>query len=119
MKKFIMVSLLSLCAATPALAQGKQDFTLVNRTGYPINEVYVSPHQSNDWEEDVLGSDVLNSGQYVKISFSRKVRTCKWDVQVIYSDGETSEWENFDLCKTSKITVFYNRKKGETWAEYE
>ncbi len=118
MKKFIMAGLLSLCA-TPALAQSQLDFTLVNKTGYPINEVYVSAHQSSNWEEDVLGRDVLNHNQYVNISFSRQARVCKWDLQVVYSDGETSAWENFDLCKTSKITIYYNRKTGETSAQYE
>lgn len=119
MKTFILAGLLSLCVVTPALAQGKQDFTLINKTGYPINEVYVSPSQSDDWQEDVLGQDVLNSGQYVNINFSRKTSACKWDLQVVYSDGETSAWENFDLCKTSNITIYYNRKNGKTWAEYE
>jgi phosphoribosyl-AMP cyclohydrolase len=44
-------------------AQGKQDFTLHNKTGYTISEVYVSAANTDDWEEDVLGDDVLNSGQ--------------------------------------------------------
>jgi hypothetical protein len=42
------------CLAPSAVAQGKQDFSLVNQTGYDISEVYVSPANSSDWEEDVL-----------------------------------------------------------------
>lgn len=119
MKKFALVCLLSMCAASPVLAGGKQDFTLINKTGYPIQEVYVSPNQTSDWEEDVLGQSILNNNQYVNISFSRSSSACKWDLKVVYSDGDTSEWANFDLCKTSKITVFYNRKTGETSAQYQ
>lgn len=112
---FGLVSLMPL----GAFAQGKQDFTLVNRTGYQIDEVYVAPSNSNDWEDDVLGRDVLENGQRVDISFAAKTRACMYDVKVAYSDKTTAEWEKFDLCKVSKITIFYDRKGDKTWAEYE
>jgi len=101
------------------LAQGKQNFKLKNRTGYTIAEVYVSPTKSEDWEEDVMGTDVLENGQSVDIEFSRAAKSCVWDLKVIYDDEEEAEWTGFDLCKVSTISVFYDRKKGETWAEYE
>lgn len=119
MRIFVFACLVATSIASPALAQGKQDFTLVNKTGYTIDEVYVSPTNSDNWGNDVMGRDVLNANEYVNISFARKEKTCKWDLQVVYDDKETSEWEGFDLCKTSKIILYYNRKKGETWAEYE
>ena len=50
--------ILSLAVPAAALA-ADQDFTLVNRTGYTIEQVYVSPIKARDWEEDVLGRDVL------------------------------------------------------------
>ena len=31
-------------------------------------------------------------------------------LKVVYDDGDTSEWEDFDLCKISTIRLFYNRK---------
>ena len=114
-----LLALAALLATTSALAQGKQDFTLVNRTGYTIEQVYVAPTKSDEWEEDVLGRDVLSDGETVDISFSRKDKTCKWDVRVVYDDGEEAEWYGFDLCEVSKIKIRYNRKSGETWAEYE
>ncbi|MGE4278320.1 MAG: hypothetical protein AB7G62_01955 [Magnetospirillum sp.] len=101
------------------LAAGKQDFDLVNKTGYPIEEVYVAPSSSDDWQEDVLGEDVLESGKTVHIRFNRSTKTCKWDLKVVYTDKETAEWDEFDLCETSKIIIKYNRKSGETSAEYE
>ena len=102
-----------------AFAAGKQDFTLINKTGYSINEVYVSPATSDDWQEDVLGQDVLDNGQTVHIKFSRSATGCKWDLKVVYTDGESAEWDAFDLCETSKIRIFYDHKSGETSAEYE
>ena len=48
----LFASVLSLSGA--ALA-GDADFTLVNRTGYDISEVYISPANKNNWGRDRLG----------------------------------------------------------------
>lgn len=110
---------LTFATAGSALAQGKQDFTLVNRTGYAIHEVYVSPSKADDWEEDVLGRDILDNGESVDISFSRKEKACSWDVRIVFEDEDDAEWTGFDLCKVSKISLSYDRKRGVTWADYE
>lgn len=106
-----------LASSSPLPAQGRQDFTLVNGTGYEIAEVYVAPSASNDWEEDVLGRDVLPAGDSVEIGFPKRGKTCVYDLKVVYSDAEEAEWDRFDLCALSEITIRYNRKTGETWAE--
>lgn len=106
-------------ALPEAYAQGKQDFTLVNKTGYTIEQVYVAPSKSDEWEEDVLGQDVLDDGERLNISFPKRAGSCRWDLRVVYDDADEAEWYDFNLCTTSKITIFYNRKTGETRAEYE
>jgi hypothetical protein len=106
----------TLLAAHPALA-GSLDFTLVNKTGYSINEVYVSSAASNDWEEDIMGRDILANGERVNIEFERGAKGCKWDLKVTYDDGEEAMWESFDLCSISEVILRYDRKKGDTWAE--
>ncbi|HLO75571.1 MAG TPA: hypothetical protein VK196_03855 [Magnetospirillum sp.] len=119
-KTAITAAIFAFGFSTAAMAGGaRQDFDLVNKTGYTIEEVYVSPSAASDWQNDVLGTGVLNNGQKVHITFSRAGSTCKWDLKVVYSDKETAEWEQFDLCTTSKITIHYDRKSGETSAEYE
>jgi hypothetical protein len=114
----LTISVASFLSATAALA-GDQDFTLTNKTGYTISEVYVSPSKSSEWEEDVLGQAVLADGDNVEIKFSRATTSCKWDLKVVYDDKETAEWDGFDLCTISKISISYNRKSGETWATSE
>jgi hypothetical protein len=100
-----------------ALAGGKQDFTLVNNTGYQINKVFVSPASSNSWQEDVLGRDVLNNGKSVNIKFHRSTPGCKWDLKVVYTDdGSSAVWKGFNICAISKITIKYNRKTDTTSA---
>lgn len=114
---------MAICAAftLPQLAiAGSQDFTLVNKTGYEIGEVYVSPAKSADWEDDVLGQDVLPDGDRVDISFSRDTDACYWDMKVVYTiDSTSAEWERFNLCEVSKIKIYYNAKTDTTTATYE
>jgi hypothetical protein len=107
--------------AAPAMAQeAKQDFTLVNKTGYVISEVYVSPSKADDWQEDVMGQDVLDDRGSVDISFHRSEKTCHWDLKVVYKvDSTSAEWHDFDLCSVSKITIHYNADTDTTSATYE
>ncbi len=100
-----------------AQAQGKQDFTLVNATGYVIKAVYVSPTTQDSWDEDILGKDTMDDEETLPIRFSRSDKSCKWDLKVTYEDDNSSVvWRGFDLCQISKITIKYNRKSDTTSA---
>jgi hypothetical protein len=114
---FVAVCALSLLLLPSAFAQGKQDFTLVNQTGAAINELYVSPHTSNDWEEDILGVDTLANGDSVDITFSRSERAALWDLKVVDKAGNSITWENLNLLEISKLTLHY--KNGKAWADVE
>ena len=110
----------SLALSGSAWAQGKQDFTLVNKTGYALSEVYVAPSKSQEWEEDILGTDILDDGAAVDISFSRSDKSCKWDLKVVYEDDDSSAvWSGIDLCTVSRITIKYNRSSDTTSATFD
>ena len=111
----------TIALATPAAAQqAKQDFTLVNRTGYELSQVHVSPSQSNDWEDDVLGQDTLDDGARVAIRFQRAVKTCQWDLKVTYSiDDSNAVWRGINLCAVERITIRYNKNTDTTSASFD
>ena len=119
MIRMTLAAPIAIFAATAALSQGQQDFTLVNSTGYNIYEVYVAPTKSDDWEDDVMGRDILADGEEVEISFSPKERVCHYDIKVVWDDKSEAEWRQFNLCEVSRITLHYNHKTNETTAEYE
>ena len=115
-KAAVAVATLSLLLASTALAfQGKQDFTLVNKTGVEIHELYVLPHSADDWQEDVLGQDTLAPGQSVHIKFSPKEKAKLWDLKVVDGEGNGIEWEGLNLLEISEVTLHY--KDGKAWAE--
>lgn len=90
-----------------ALAQSRLDFTLTNQTGYEIREVYVSPNNRNDWEEDVLGQDTLADGASVEIKFSRQ-KQALWDLKVVFTNGRDAVWTKFDLSRITDIVISFN-----------
>ena len=104
-------------AASPATQGAAQDFTLVNKTGVEIHAVHISPHDGDDWEEDILGRDTLPNGESVDIKFNRTETAENWDLRIEDSKGNAIEWENLNLLKISKATLFY--ENGKARAEVE
>lgn len=103
--------------ASNADQSAAQDFTLVNKTGVEIHKVYISPHDKDDWEEDILGKDTLPNGETVDIKFHRSESAENWDLRVEDSKGTAIEWENLNLLKISKLTLYY--ENGKARAEWE
>ena len=103
----------STALSTPIVAQqSKLDFTLLNRTGLIITELYVSPDEADDWEEDVLGRDVLKHAESLDITFARTEKSCDWDLKIKDEDGDEIEWDSLDLCAASHITLLYQNNKA-------
>jgi hypothetical protein len=109
----------SAVAALPAAAQ-QQNFTLVNRTGYTIDQVYVSRPTAKSWGNDILGEGVLANGASKPVTFRAGTQGCMWDIKVVFDDSEEVEWDQpFNLCQITRITLRYNRSSGVTSAEWE
>jgi hypothetical protein len=93
-------------AQAPRALADDRDFTLVNGGRTVITHVYVSPTQSNDWGDDILGRDILNPGESVFIYFNRYDGTsCFYDIRVL-SDGGAAEGRltGINLCTTDTVT---------------
>ena len=109
--------LFGLLAGSQLASANDADFKMVNRTGYQIDEVYISPHSSAKWGPDVLGQQALGDSDVVTITFPRNNSICKFDIKVKYhDDGSTAEWSNIDLCEYEKITLYWDAKAQVTRA---
>ena len=121
MKRTIRIALLVMLTAgifyfpgvstVEVAAQADQDFLLVNKTGIEIYALYVTPHNSDDWGDDILGADTLAKNDDIEIVFHRKEKARLWDLRIEDEDGNFIEWENFNLLKISKITLYYKNRK--------
>jgi hypothetical protein len=107
-------------AGTVMAQEARQDFALVNRTGYELGKLYVAPSASDDWAEDVLGRDTLGNGERVAIKFHRANRTCRWDLKVVYTIDDTNAvWQGINLCEVERITIRYNKNTDTTSATFD
>lgn len=99
----------------------KQEFTLVNKTGYDIGELYVSASNSNDWQEELLGDDnELEDDDTFNVRLTPRVTTCIWDIKVVYSDDDSSAvWRGIDLCTVSQVTLYHDRTSDRTSAKFD
>lgn len=103
----VLVLAVTMMFSSTAFA-GSQDFQLVNNTGYDIYFVYVSPNNVNDWQEDVMGQDVLMNGDSVSITFPNSERASRWDIKAEFDDGSSLYWRNFNLNEISTVTLQSN-----------
>ena len=99
-------------AALGAAPQRKNlDFTLANKTGVVVMEVYLSPTRSDECGEDVMGEDILDDGEKVDIKFSSSETECNWDLKVIDEDDDEIVWTKLNLCTANEITLMWENKK--------
>jgi hypothetical protein len=86
----------------PAAAQGDPSFSLVNRSGQVIREIYVSPTEQPYWGTDLLRDQVLPNGR----SFTVRVPPaagCRQDVRVVFADGRQEERRAQDTCGIAQM----------------
>ena len=105
---------------TPAYADNdKLDFSLVNKTGYGIKEVYIGPHSSDEWGENLI-NDAFENGETLNISFNNGATATRWDIKIVWVDeGAPVVWMNCKLAKISKFILHYNRDTDKTSADTE
>ncbi|HBL13952.1 MAG TPA: hypothetical protein DD379_21670 [Cyanobacteria bacterium UBA11162] len=82
------------------------DFTLYNESSKPIYYLYVSAARSDTWGQEILGSDVLYSGEYTRITFPTQTSEspCIYDIRVIFADKTTIQ-DRFNLCESDSVTI--------------
>ena len=109
---------LLLVAISLASAQNASlDFKLVNRTGIVINSIYIAPHHSDDWGDDVMEEDSLRNGESVDLVFHPRSRSKLWDLRIEDKDGDSVEWESLDLTEIETLTL--KIVKGKAIAQIE
>lgn len=116
MNNLLPTMLLVLLAAGPVMG-GEQDFTLVNRTGVEIYELYIRPASADDWQEDVLSVDTLPDGQEIEISFDLEEEADYWNIKVVDGEGDSIEWPEVNLTEISTIILSF--ENGLPVARYE
>ncbi|MDR1107017.1 MAG: hypothetical protein LBL44_11725 [Treponema sp.] len=108
MKKIVLLAVLAFFAGM-ASAQDRPRVTIVNNTGYTVYYVYISQTEADDWEENMLDTDVLLDGQSVTIRLSHPLDvTNRYDVKLEDKDGDTyTKWDVL-ITPNSRIVFTIN-----------
>lgn len=116
---WVAAAMATFSAAPGLVLAGDADFTLVNRTGYPIRSVFIAPSGNKTWGNDRLGYGILENNKSRLIKFSDRAK-CEQSLNITFDDDDSEvEWDDFDLCELNKITLKYNRKSGTVSADTE
>jgi len=101
-------AILLICALPhPAGSQESRDrnFWFLNNTGKTIHEVYVSPHESKSWGQDVLGRATLADGVGTLMVFPSSWRTsCYMDFKLVFDDGSEQTYpDGRNVCQLHAV----------------
>lgn len=104
----ILTLALVVATATAGLACNK-NFVVYNRTDQTITKFYVSPHQTDDWEDNVL-NDSIEPDTHTRVDMSDDTREFSiYDVKAVFEDGSKSTGGKINLCRAQSIYIYADR----------
>jgi hypothetical protein len=80
------------------------EFRLVNKTSVSLIEFYASPSNLDDWENDILGEEVLTPGKATVIAVADTRQACTYDLKGVFSDGDKVEEKAVNICEVGSYT---------------
>ena len=101
--RFLAVAMAALLLAPVAKAQDLT-FTLTNNTAAVLMEFYASPATDSEWGEDLLGADVLDSGEMGVVLIADDSEECIYDLYFIFETGDEFE-DQINLCELNSYTL--------------
>ena len=96
-------TLTTICAFS-SVSAANREVTIVNKTRVAMIEFYASSVGTNDWEEDILGQDILNPGESVDIDMDDGSGACRFDFKGVFKDGESVVQSNVNVCDVGEFS---------------
>ncbi len=101
-----------LAAAISAVAFGTMGFQsndgqdrrvrIINATGVTMTHFYASNSGEADWQEDILGQDVLAAGASVRINIDDGTGACLYDFKARFADGDELIRYRINVCQITE-----------------
>lgn len=102
-RKVLLSLLLAVFVLGPIFAfDGYVDIT--NNTGFTIYYIYVSHHSSEDWEDDVLGDEILPDGETYRVNLTGYPDSI-FDILIEDEDGDTYTFWGVDVAYEDVIVT--------------
>ena len=76
-------------------SKNAKTITVVNKTTFSVDRIFLSPVEEATWGEDILGEhEILAPGAEVEI----EIDCGAWDVMLVAEDESTCELSGVDIC---------------------
>lgn len=96
-RRWVPIAMLALLLAPFAWAE-PVTFVLTNGMDEAIMEFYASPPGVEDWEEDILGDEVLEPGESVEITIDDGREDCDYDFLAVFEDDSELMHDSVAVC---------------------
>ncbi len=85
MKRFIYFILIIYVNIIPLVSQ---EAVIINKTGFDIYNIYLTPSGMDQWSDDIQPFDVIRNGQYKVLDLSSYENEFIFDFRFIDVDGD-------------------------------
>ncbi|NLD14882.1 MAG: hypothetical protein GX665_07295 [Gammaproteobacteria bacterium] len=92
-----------MATTSPAVAADR-NVKIINKTNTTMIAFYASRSKTSDWEEDILGDDVLEPGESIRINIDDGTGACKFDFLGEFEDGDEVVKNGVDVCKVGEFS---------------
>lgn len=99
----IGAAVLAMMTGTAVAQQYNRVMTVHNDTSATIMYLYSTNTSTNDWGSDILGADVIPSGEAIVVDFDDGSGTCHMDIRAEFDDGGEAELRNINVCAESDV----------------
>ncbi|EIJ35073.1 hypothetical protein [Thiothrix nivea] len=96
----------SLLLSQAAMAGDPVVFSLKNGAATPLYELYMSPPQIDDWEENVITVEVLQPNETITITVDDGREDCLYDIKAVFEDGDEVEHDSVHICDGESYVVY-------------
>lgn len=104
------LALLGMASFSVTSAQAQERWIDVyNNTNQSIFYVYMSPVGPSPWGRDLLGDDIIYSGESYRVEPRQRTGSCIFRMKVEFENGRSIESRRFNACEATEAQVSRNR----------
>ncbi|WP_426029259.1 hypothetical protein [Brevundimonas sp. TWP2-3-4b2] len=89
---------LGMAVAAPAMAANDRRVRIINDTNVTMTQFFASSEDTDSWEEDMLGRNVLRAGTSVVANIDDGTGQCYFDFKAVFADGDVLVREHINVC---------------------
>jgi len=84
-------------------SSGQEQIRIANNTGYDIYEINISPSSADYWGEDLLGNDILRTGEFIYRLTTPTSKVSKYDIRLEDNEGDEYVKWHVDVSGDTRV----------------